>query len=57
VSADGVIVLKMDYDAKAAPWLAPNVTLALEFTPEEARTVAAELLEKAIQAESWSGKP
>ena len=40
VSQDGAVILRMDYDAKSIPWLAPNVTLALEFTPVEARSIA-----------------
>ena len=52
VTPDGGVVLRMDYDSAATPWLSPDIILALEFTPEEARSLAFNLLAKAEEVDA-----
>jgi hypothetical protein len=47
----GVVLVQMDYYAAAVPWLAPDISLALEFTPGEAVAVANHLILKAKEVE------
>ena len=42
----------MDYDAKDAPWLAPDIRLAMSMTPAEARSLARALERTADEAEA-----
>lgn len=46
------VVVTMNYDSSDAPWLAPNIRLALSMTPEEARSMAQALGRMADKAES-----
>jgi hypothetical protein len=44
------VLVAMQYDASAAPWLAPNIRLALSMTPAEARSMAQALIRMADKA-------
>ncbi len=48
----GSVVMQIEYDAEAAPWLCPDIALALEFTPQEARSLAEHLLTKVAEVEA-----
>lgn len=50
ISPTGNVAIRMDYSRKDTG-LAPNVHLAVEFSPAEAREIAQTLLRKADEAE------
>jgi hypothetical protein len=48
------VFIRLNYD-KADTGLAPHIHLAIQMTPAEARTIAAQIIRKAEQAEArWS---
>ncbi len=51
IAPNGNVMVKLGYDSSAAPWLAPDLKLALEMTPTECRQVAAALIRTATLAE------
>ncbi|MFT4936903.1 MAG: hypothetical protein ACI9LT_003626 [Pseudoalteromonas distincta] len=52
IGPNGNVALLMEYDSSHAPWLAPDMSLAIEMTPEEARMIGRKLLAKADAAEA-----
>lgn len=47
-----ILRILFEYDAREAPWLAPDLQLALSLTPQNARILARTLIHRADEAEN-----